>query len=278
MDIGRIKTVSEVAKLFSRLRKLERLFINLVNPGRLGDQPPICFQEADFRAIFSSLNPLKYLSIRGLCDKSAISTVLEYHGRSLQGLILEPDRSRYVEERRRYHSYPSLVAEDILRFAKIAPCIRDLRLTVERSKGNSDERSIYEALGMFPSLQNLTLDLHYKPRPSGLGHGATLKDGASWSKHRARLEAAFINAAMDETFAKQIWDVIYSKQQKEKLQSLRIMPIGWDLFAHRAERNITFHLSRSFLMWKSDPEFDLKIVEIGREERRLQVEREAIGT
>jgi hypothetical protein len=278
LDIGPIKSVSVVANLFSRLPKLERLFINLADPIELGFEPPICFQEADFRSIFSSLNPLKYLCISGLCDKSAIGAILEYHGKSLRGLILQPDRSWYSEEYRHYHSYPSLLAEDILSFAKAAPCIQHLRLTVERSKGNSDERLIYEALGIFPSLQNLTLDLHYKPRPSGLGHGATLKDGASWSKHRARLEAAFINAAMDETLAREIWNVIYSKQQKEKLQSLRIVPIGWDLFAHRAERNIAFHLSRSFLLWKSGPEFDLKVVELGHDERELQVEREAINT
>lgn len=276
LDIGCIKSVSDVAKLFSRLQKLERLFINLADPIKPGLEPPICFQEADFRSMFSSLNPLKYLRISALCDKSAIGAVLEYHGKSLRGLILEPDRGWY-DEGRHHHSYPSLGAEDILTISKEAPCIRDLRLTVERSKGDHDERLFYEALGMFPSLQNLTLDLHCKPRPSDLGHGATLKDGASWSKHRARLETAFINAAMDETLAKEIWNVIYSKQQKEKLQSLRIVPIGWDVFSHRAEQNIVFHLSRPFLLWKSGPEFDLKVVELGHDERELQVEIETIN-
>lgn len=275
LDIGRIKSVSDVAKLFSRLQKLDRLFINLADPIKLRLEPPICFQEADFRSMFSSLNPLKYLCISALCEKSAIGAILEYHGNSLRGLILEPDRS-CDDEGRHYHSYPSLVAEDLLTIAKEAPGIRDLRLTVERSRGNHDERLSYEALGMFPSLQNLTLDLHCKPRPSDIGHGASLKDGASWSKHRARLETAFINAAMDETLAKEIWNVIYSKQQKEKLQSLRIVPIGWDLFSHRAEQNIAFHLSRPFLLWKSGPEFDLKVVELGHDERELQVEIETI--
>lgn len=277
LDIGRIKSVPDVAKLFSRLPTLEKLFINLADPLKLGVEQPIHFQEADFRSIFSSLKPLKHLCISGLCDKSAFGAILEYHGKSLRVLILEPDRSSYHEEHRHYHSYPSLVAEDILTIAKEAPGIRDLRLTIERSRGNHDERLFYEALGMFPSLQNLTLDLHYKPRPSNLGHGATLKDGASWSKHRARLETAFINAAMDETLAKEIWNVIYSKQQQEKLQSLRVVPIGWDLFFHRAERNIAFHLSRPFLLWKSGPEFGLKVVELGHDERELQVERESIS-
>lgn len=120
------------------------------------------------------------------------------------------------------------------------PCIQDLRLQAERSQGNSNERLFYEALGRFHRLQ-----IHYKPRPSDLGHGAALKDGASWSKLRTRPETAFFKAAMDETLAKEIWNVIYSKQQKEKLQNLRLVPIDWDLFAHRAERNIAFHLSRS---------------------------------
>ena len=82
---------------------------------------------------------------------------------------------------------------------------------------------------------------------------------------------------MDETLAKEIWDVIYSKQQKEKLQSLRIVPIGWDVFSHRAEQNIVFLLSRPFLLWKSGPEFDLKVVELGHDERELQIEIEAIN-
>lgn len=67
-------------------------------------------------------------------------------------------------EYRRYHAYPSLVSNDITGFAKKAPGIRELRLTIERSRGNTDERLLYEALGAFPGLQNLTLDLHYKAR------------------------------------------------------------------------------------------------------------------
>jgi hypothetical protein len=276
LDVGRISNVSETVNLFSRLRKLERVLINLDDLTKRPDQPQIQFQEADFWSIFSSLNPLKYLRIRGLRLKSALHAVLEYHGESLRGLSLEPDRRLYSNELHRYHSYLPLVHDDILNLANNAPYIRDLRLTIERSKGNHNEWLLYEAFGAFPRLQNLTLDLHCKPRPSEIPPMINPRDPSYPATHMPELEEALINAAMDETITTEIWNIVYSKQQTKNLRNLHLVPIGWDLFTH-TEREILFELSRSFFISKNSPEFDPEIVEIGRGERRLHVEREAIA-
>lgn len=82
---------------------------------------------------------------------------------------------------------------------------------------------------------------------------------------------------MDEALATHIWNLIYSKQQTRKLHNLRIVPLGWDLFLNKPEHDILFHLSRSFLISKRDVEQSgVEVVEIGREERQLQIERESM--
>lgn len=282
LDIERIQSVPEIVSLFSHLRKLERLFINLDRPISIVPGPRVCLQEADYKSIFGSINQLQYLRIRGLRNKSAIYSILEYHGESLRELIIEPSQSFEVAEYLQYHVYPVLAYDDILNFAKKAPGIRELRLTLERSKGDAPERLFYEALGAFPSLRILTLDLDYKSRRDGgpeTNHPIeTLREREDSSTNRARLEEAFINAAMDERLATEIWNLIYSKQNKEKLRKLRIVPYGWDLFPSKAERDILLHLSRSFLISKRGPDYGLETVEIGREEAQLQAERDTIVT
>lgn len=276
LDVGRISNVSTTVGLFSRLRKLERLLIDLEELLRRPGQPRVYLREADFRSIFGSLSPLKYLRIRGLRLKSALHAVLEYHGKSLRGLSLEPDRRIYTNELHRYHAYPSLVHDDILNLAKKAPYIRDLRLTIERSKGDHNERLLYEALGAFPCLQNLTIDLHCKPRPHEIPPMINERDPSYWATHMAELEEALMNAAIDETLVTEIWSIIYSQQQTKRLRNIHVVSVGWDLFTH-TERDILFELSRSFLISQYSLGFEPVIVEIGRGERQLHVEREAMA-
>jgi hypothetical protein len=271
LDIGRIEDISGTASFLSGLRKLERLFIDLDQPYK-----PISgtgyWQGADYRSIFGFINPLKCLRVRGLRDKSAIFTIVANHGKTLQGLFIEPGQSRRRTDNVPYHSYPVLGHDDILQLAKEAPGLRTLRLTLERSEGDLHERKLYEALGAFLRLHILILDLHYRHE----GEGPEL--GNLSVTNQTRLKEAFVNAAMDESLAVQIWDIIYSKQNKEKLRKLRLVPYGWDLFPSRAEREILLHLSRSVLISKRGYDYGLEAVEIGREETLLQAEREEIAT
>lgn len=282
LDMGRIKDVEEVASIFSQLQKLERLFINLDNPKRSDSQQPKSFQKQEYETIFGAINPLKYLRVKCLHDKSAIETILAHHGESLQSFIIEPGRKVNSGDYHRYHAYPVLVPNNISDIAQKAPRIRELRLTIERSKGSSEECLLYEALGAFSHLQNLALDLHYKalPKPGEIvrqPNPNSLNPREDYPTDRASIEKAFVNAAMDEALAREIWNLIYSKQHTRNLHNLRIVPLGWDLFHNKPERDILFHLSRSFLVSKGGiGQSGVEVVEIGRQERQFQIQRESL--
>ncbi|KUL89067.1 hypothetical protein ZTR_06133 [Talaromyces verruculosus] len=271
LEVLRAGNVSEMSNLFFRLERLERLFITIDD----GQVPASNLYEADYEPIFNAINPLKMLRVRGVGHKSTIYSILGHHGETLETLIIEPARFLWGHcNEWDYHSYPVFELDDIVAFAKMAPRLRELRLTVERSKGNLQEKQLYEALGLFPCLHSLIIDLEYKPRSS---EALWLDDSHTRSSpsYQAALKDTLVNAAMDESLALQIWNVIYSKKQKENLHNLRhlrLVPIGWDLFDNDSERRVTFQLSRSFLI--SNREFlnnsSLEIREIGARERLLQ--------
>jgi hypothetical protein len=274
LEVLRAGSVSEMSSLFLRLERLERLFITIDD----GQVPTSSLREADYEPIFDAINPLKMLRVRGVGDKSTIYSILKHHGQTLETLIIEPARFLWGHcNRWDYHSYPVFEPDDIVAFTKMAPQLRELRLTIERSKGNLQEKQLYEALGLFPCLHSLIIDLEYKPRSS---EALWLDDSHTRSSpsYQAALKDSLVNAAMDESLALQIWNVIYSKKQKDNLHNLRhlrLVPIGWDLFDNDSERRVTFQLSRSFLI--SNREFfgnsSLEIREIGARERLLQMKK-----
>ncbi|EED15378.1 hypothetical protein TSTA_048210 [Talaromyces stipitatus ATCC 10500] len=209
------------------------------------------------------------LRIRGLHDTSTQHFRIQWRNIG---------RSHY---RDMYYSYPVFENNDIVIFAKMAPQLRELRLTIERYTGNFAERLLYEALELFPHLQSLIVDLHYRPRSSEAlwPTGPEPRSTHTSETYRSALVDAFMNTAMDEDLSLQIWNAIYAKRQKEslpKFRNLLLVPIGGDLFDNFAEQNVMFQLSRPFLIsnrefGKSNPE----ICEIGRGERLLHVKRGA---
>lgn len=121
----------------------------------------------------------------------------------------------------------------ILLLAHHCPGIENLRLQVRRSRGDSDEVAAYKALGRFPRLRHVTLTLDASPprwlRVEGAPpsenptantytnvedhydeYDAELLLDGPWPFRRGHVRDVFVNSAVDETLARDIFDVIAS--------------------------------------------------------------------
>ncbi|KAL2843890.1 hypothetical protein BJY01DRAFT_248447 [Aspergillus pseudoustus] len=219
------------------LPNLERLFLSVWqvvqdrDSGRDND---------DLVAAIRAFRPLKYLSLCGFYSTSTLKRITEAHGRTLQGLILTPDaQDRFIGlvEIVEY-KYPELTDSEIIQLGQDCPNLHELRLPIRRSAGGPQECNIYRALGQFPNLRTLIVDLHFNAefqlgRPLELSHVRT----------------SFINAATDEKLASDIWSLIASKQNTRGLQNLRIVPFGSESghFQH-IEKPLLTCFARSFLV------------------------------
>ncbi|KAI9371141.1 hypothetical protein BJX61DRAFT_512463 [Aspergillus egyptiacus] len=250
--------LAEIATLFP---KLERLYIP-PNSGRRID--PVTRQrrhanhfadDDDGIAAVQCFVPLKYLWLRALRSPSGLLRVLEKHGPSLKGLILEPGHQARSSDDGG-HKYPEVNATEVERLCELCPNLQELRLPIKRSQGNSEECEIYKALGGLPNLRTLVLDLHFEPRPRPLRHMPSVD--------LAITRDALINAAMDETLARAIWDLIATNQTTHRLQDLRLVPFGLHYFPHD-EQYLLSHFSRSYLLRRYNGHGSLRIEEIGKQ-------------
>lgn len=264
LDISIPRGPLEFMACLSGLKNLECLCLNLSKDIR----PPPNFED-ELRTMFAGLNPLRYLRIRGTRDTCLVHEIFAHHGETLRGFILEPlDRYRtFFFEEEKGPLYPVFNHHDITALAEHAPHLEELRLPIQRSKGDIQECQLYEALGKFPSIRNLILDLDCNPCERLDEDQATYPGGI----RQPRIWDIFSNAAMDETLARAIWDVIDSSHEKGRLEHLRLTIFGGDTYS-RAYREALRRLARSFLITKSisctGSSIDLR--EIGREEKELR--------
>lgn len=229
---------------------------------------------------FKSLSPLKTLRLQGLMDTALVQTILEKHGPFLQELLLRP---RPVGFR---YDIESMILDptNIFTFAKSCPLVRELHLVIKRSKGDSHETACYRALGEFPSLEKLALELDCSmpfPRPSSVEMMDQPLDEFDKQVYcctgghnilNVHLREAFINAAVDEKLARSIWDVVTSSQPPNvRLSSLQIYPYrggisGFDDIPDQIFRQLSLCLMVTRGGWQraSDP---IDVAEIGRRSR-----------
>jgi hypothetical protein len=228
----------EPAALFPNL---ERLFIEpipLLLP--LTDSPD---DEGDSIAAIRAFAPLKYLQISSLRNVSSLERILERHGASLRGLILEPStKGPYMRgESDTGYRYPELDASDIRHMVQTCPNLEELRVPIRRSRGSRKECEMYTALSEFPNLHSLVLDLHYDSRQIPVRRAAETEESV--------LQEAFVNAAMDKKLALGIWDLMSSSSTKNRyrLRDLRVTSFGHEFFVG-GEQYLLGCLSRSFLV------------------------------
>ncbi|KAJ5613929.1 hypothetical protein N7528_007583 [Penicillium herquei] len=228
LDVSWNRVTPNLANIAGLFPNLERLFIHVIF--KTGHDVTPTYNDELIDGILA-LRPLKYLDIRGLRDAETLDRIIQHHGPSLKGLSLFPNRLR---------QYPRLTPLELREMAIRCPNLEELRFQVTRSGGNQDECEIYKAFGHFPNLQKLFLDLDFDARPN-----LPPRTGNRVAGDPDALRQTFINAAMDENLALQIWSII--KTNNPHLKYLRLLPIGSDIFAPD-EHYLLFCLARSYLL------------------------------
>lgn len=162
--------------------------------------------------MFTSINPLSYVNIKSHLGPSIIEKILTHHGPTLQGLVLLP--GPYA----RLSAWPPKggCSTQVLRYAKLCPRLRKLRIETQRTAGGEDEIRLYEVYGQFPSLEFLALDMEctisYQQSndPKIFGMPAVA-------------EIAF-SLILDPALCLAIWDRISSTQKSGRLRKLELCP------------------------------------------------------
>ncbi|KAJ5930871.1 hypothetical protein N7466_006364 [Penicillium verhagenii] len=251
LDIGSLGDARILVSVAGLFPNLKRLFISLDarmwNFEKYKHCKSLFFQ--DSTAGILAFRPLEYLSIKGLDSVENLNSIIQHHGPSLKGLALVPHDIIY--------EYPRLHLSDLLEMAILCPNLEELRLQIKRSMGSQEECEMYKAFGTFPNLQILFLDLDFDAR-SRLPSPPNFE-----TENLDDLRQTFINAAMDEKLAFQIWKTI--KNKDSGLRDLRLLPFGNRVFAHE-ERLLICCFARSWLLTSYNLEYPglLVIEQIGK--------------
>jgi hypothetical protein len=232
-----------------------------------------------------SLKPLVALRLWGPMDASVFERTVERHGTTLRELKLRPFGDYHYREQYRT---VTLSPEKILNLQDNCPLLEELQLRIPRSLSDRQEIRYYEALATFPRLSKLSLELDCscrrpedqppieKIRCSDFDRQVYLKTLGRSPIYYAHIRDLLINAAIDETLARSIWNVITAGDKKKK-HPLRQLAIDsrWGgrftsyPFTRLSEgAHIRFdHISRSYLLKRSDRDDDPSGVEIVETER-----------
>ncbi|KAJ5130996.1 uncharacterized protein N7515_007035 [Penicillium bovifimosum] len=229
LDIGCVCEPGKLVNVADLLPNLKRLFLDI---GRRWPSHPA--SETDIEESMAGIlafRPLEYLYVRGLRNVEALDRIIQRHGPSLKGLALLSNKA--------YQYYPRLNSSKLLEMMNLCPKLEELRLRMKRSAGNQAECEMYKALGTFPNLQRLFLDLDFDARPT------VPRFGSIPETDDLDLRRTFINAAMDESLALQIWTKI--KEKSPSLKDLRIFPCG-NVYFPQEERYLLDCFARSYLL------------------------------
>jgi hypothetical protein len=219
-----------LVKIAGLFPNLERLFIDPNPRGR--PWMHLKSDHDDSIAAIRAFPPLKYLCLHSLRSVENLHRIVEQHGPSLKGLIIEPSGLAHSQ-------YPRLDVSDIVRLATYCPNLEELRLQIKRSMGSQAECELYKALGEFSDLYSLVLDLHFDARLEPARRHLDTED-------LTVLRKTFINAATDEKLALGIWNMIKTNKAS-RLQYLRVVPFGNGTFS-REESYLLDCFARSFLV------------------------------
>lgn len=252
----------------SKFPKLEYLYLGLQNIGPMQEHNFV----SDLSSMFAGLKPLKYLRVRCPRDTAIIHEIFSHHGSTLRGIHYRTLHAPWSTAISETSFIPLFNASDIVSLSRQAPYLEEFRLPLRRSLGNQTECELYDALGNFPSLHSLVLDLDCNFRES------IARDFNHFSDQSPELPThkIFINAAMDETLAKGIWDRVDLSGGGKRLRKLRISIIGITSL-RRPEGEIARRLARSFLISRSMSYTGayMKVREIGKELIDLQTARQS---
>ncbi len=249
LDIHTYREVEGLREVAVAFPGLQQLLIT-VNPLHWSESDNSDSQEAvSAIALFPQL---KFLSLRGLRQASSVFDVLQRHGRSLRGLILEPvpdsNKTRYW--------YPKFTPPEIIQLAGVCPHLEDLQIQCLRSNGNKAECDFYRALGHFQSLRKVVLDLDCT-----VNQDTPEATTAATENEIQLIKDGFINATVDTKLALQIFSLITMNQPSGRMRKLRLAPFR----LHASELDTLQHnhfLAKQVLVSR----FPLGVEEVAKQE------------
>jgi hypothetical protein len=179
-------------------------------------------QEA-LNRLLESLDPLQRLELDGYISNEAFDIVLRRHGGALRNLSMDPYRD--CESLNPLVEFSEAVVQ---RLAEQCPNLEQVRLQVNRTRGDNRETGIYRALSRLPRLRRAFLRLLYSVGPDEEYWDEEV-DGEyplSSSIHGEEipfvyLREVFSNSAIDATLALSIFNLISSGGS---LRYLRLEP------------------------------------------------------
>jgi hypothetical protein len=158
--------------------------------------------------------------------------------------------------------------------------VEELAITVKRNKSGTSETEIYECLGKMKNLRSLflvldcsnwriTRDPTYSPAFDERDQQSVGGDTWRFLK-RGELKETFINCAVDESLARNIWNTISRAKTGRLLERLKLWPTGGGQYGGSSAQPLTFlaiaqNMARSWLLERiprEDAE-DFTIVELG---------------
>lgn len=228
---------------------------------------------------FKLFKPLYELSVSGSLEPKILDAILSRHGPTLQKLSLRPiDREMIVPNGRALLDMPMVFErEHILQIQTQCPALRELAITVKRTKSDATEAKIYKIFGKMGCLQSLFLTLDCSDRR--IAQDSTRTNDPSFDEFdremylelgllKGHVRDTFMNCAVDETLARSIWETICGDKKGRPLQSLKLWTTGggrWLSFiCHGGILDAAKYLSRSWLIERRNDNNMIDVRELGR--------------
>ncbi|RAK99305.1 uncharacterized protein BO80DRAFT_127739 [Aspergillus ibericus CBS 121593] len=246
---------------------LERLYIDMI-PTQTGSQfhwrsmsEDATWLIEDMISAVQAFRPLRFLSLRGLRTFSSLDRILSHHP-TLEGLSLETSAGqRDHPPTGNEYKYPISSGDHIRSVATSCPQLAELRLPLQRTQGNAHECNIYRALGQLSRLHTVILDIDCDLRPRTTGELPRLGYLAETLPSPTCIRETLINAAIDETLVRSIFNLIFSHQETRRLKHLHVDLVGSDMFKRELEHVIR-QIGGSFLATRSGVN-EVEVKEIG---------------
>lgn len=250
--------------------------------------------------LVNSMPPLQKLHLSGPLFAEyvpVLTSALEYHGPTLRKFVYDPPVHVSRDDLYSGQTF-EMEFERILTMAKMCPVLEELSLPLRRGYfRQSHDLQLYRALALFPRLRALSLQIDgacwgLDDVAQDSGEDKTREDREVWSDGtsvtRGRVRRTLINAALDESLALQIWNVISSTKKVHgavALQSLEVTSKGnavmgirlrqdreirrrfLDLFALFKELERSYHVSRTL---RDDACEEVVVEEVGKEKRERE--------
>ncbi|PYI06997.1 hypothetical protein BO78DRAFT_418145 [Aspergillus sclerotiicarbonarius CBS 121057] len=260
LDIGVHSEPKMLTQAASMLVGLERLYIHMVPSARDYWDAPWDIEE--MISAVQAFRPLRFLCLRGLLSFSSLDRILSHHS-TLEGLSLEASYRQHVTPPPgKDHRYPISNGNHIRSVAKLCPRLEELRLPLQRTKGNAHECDLYRALGQLSRLHTVILDLDCDLRPTLTEELTSPRDRNEILPSPEYIRETLINATIDDTLVRDIFNLILSQQATRRLQRLRVDLMGPDFFKRELE-HVLRQVSGTFLATRSG-QHAVDVDEIGR--------------